>query len=157
VPHESSLEIVGGLPLRASPRPHDARRGERPAVPLHPDRSIGFRAQSTLSTIINVPIPASSTAQNSSILIRNALNAGLTADYSASIVGPNGDFVKLFRNTGTFTMSISENVPVQNMFEVTSVPVPALGPWGALILALGLVAIAAHALTRRRRSSENIA
>jgi hypothetical protein len=119
--------------------------------------SIGFRAQSTLSTIINVPIPASSTAQNSSILIRNALNAGLTADYSASIVGPNGDFVKLFRNTGTFTMSISENVPVQNMFEVTSVPVPALGPWGALILALGLVAIAAHALTRRRRSSENIA
>jgi hypothetical protein len=101
--------------------------------------------------IINVSIPTHSSASNSASLIRNDVDAVLPADYVVTIHPSYPSVVVINRTTGTFTMSISENVPGQEYAEVNT-PVPMLDPAGLVMIAIVLAVAAAWWVGRRRRA-----
>lgn len=103
-------------------------------------------------SLTNVPIPASSTPANSAILIRDALDADLAADYTVSIPFGDPNVVRIDRSTGSFSMSLIEDLPTQ-VIETFTTPLPLLGLPGASALGLILSAGAAFVLFRRRRTA----
>ena len=100
---------------------------------------------------INVSIPTSSTAINSAMLIRNDVDAALPSDYVVTIVSGQ-PIVQIDRSAGTFTMSVTENVPGQVIEEPTGGGgLPAMGAHDLPVLFVLLSAAGAIAVAVRRR------
>lgn len=98
---------------------------------------------------INVNIPASSSAANTAALIRNDVDAALPADYLVTVV-PSQNHVRIERTDGTFTMSLSENVPGQEIAEHVA-KAPALGAREMVALLVLLSLAGAFVLGKQRR------
>jgi hypothetical protein len=117
----------------------------------------GIQPSSVQTFNINVPIPNASSASNSATLIRNDVDTALPAEYTVTIPAGHPTFVDISRASGTFTMTISENVEGQTIQEGS--PAPGLEWPAMLLLALGLLVTGAmwvrrmmpiRAWTRRR-------
>ena len=100
---------------------------------------------------INVSIPSGSTANNSATLIRNDVDAALPGDYTVTIPGGFPNFVRIERSPGTFTMSISENVPTQ-VIEEANPPLPGMGTAAGVTLSVLLLGAGIVLLRRSRRA-----
>ena len=107
-------------------------------APNGPNRRAADASISQAMTFINVAIPSGSTPANSSILIRNDVDAALSAEYIVTIPGGSPNFVLIDRPGGSFTMGISEDVPGQTIAEFIPNNVPLLGDRGMLAASLVL-------------------
>jgi hypothetical protein len=108
------------------------------------------RTPSVQAFVINVPIPAASSPANSAALIRNALDSGLPPDYFVFVPAGAPHLVQVFRDTGTFTLGVVEDVPTQ-IIEPYVVPVPLLGGGATILIALLLLATGAWVARSRSR------
>lgn len=102
--------------------------------------------------IIDVTIPEGSSPVSSANRIRSDVDLVLPADYVVTIDPVLPSTVKIARTgPGTFSMSVTDNVPGQRYDEVRTPPyVPIATPIVLLLMAAVLVVGSAWILTRRR-------
>jgi len=72
--------------------------------------------------IVDVTVPSGSTASNTTLMIRDSLDAALPPEYVVSTV--NSTTVQINRTTGGFGMTLTGTVPGQTIVEVPPPPRP---------------------------------
>ena len=103
----------------------------------------------TLNFFSSIPIPGGSSPPNTAAILVDSLNAMLPGDYTVGTVSGHPHIVEINRNTGFFSLMISENVPGQTIEEIFTVPV--LGGPPLVWLGVLLSVAAVIAMVRRRR------
>ncbi len=115
----------------------------------------GTRVSRAMTTfVVDVTIPVSSSASNTTILIRDSLDIALPAEYVVTI--PQSNIVQILRTLGSFDMFLTGTVPGQTIEEVPLPPhtygLPVVGKgWRPILLALVLLFTGLVFLGRRGR------
>lgn len=96
----------------------------------------------------NCPIPGGSSPASTAMQLTACIDAVLPAEYTVTYVAPTR--VQIFRNVGTFTIQVDEDIPTQQVTVVTA-GVPGSDTGRLMATALGVFLAGTVFLLRRRR------